>query len=116
MTLVYRARILVVGFPSGHLVKASCWTGMPSTPVTVASVRVRAGKGAELNLVDLVLTVCVLANPANCRTEHLYFESRGSLVQCMTLAPAEIAKWSEGHPAVKVVRWKCLLPDKGREI
>jgi hypothetical protein len=74
------------------------------------------GKGAELNLVDLVLTVCVLANPANCRTEHLYFQSRGSLIQCMTLAPAEIAKWSEGHPALKVVRWTCLFPDKGREI
>ncbi|MNL74242.1 hypothetical protein D3C87_1998480 [compost metagenome] len=68
-----------------------------------------------MNFVDLVLTVCVLANPDSCRTEHLYFESRGSLVQCLTLAPAEIVKWSEGHPALKVVRWKCVFSDKGRE-
>ncbi len=89
---------------------------MPSTPANIAYGAFAPGKGALLDLIDLVLTVCVLANPANCRTEHLYFESRGSLTQCMMLAPAEIAKWSEGHPALKVVRWTCLLPDKGQEI
>jgi hypothetical protein len=69
-----------------------------------------------MNMVDLVLTVCLLANPSNCRDEHLYFESRGSLVQCMLLAPAEIAKWTEQHPGRKVVKWKCLVPDNGRDI
>ncbi|MCB5204945.1 hypothetical protein LH464_20995 [Neorhizobium sp. T786] len=69
-----------------------------------------------MNLVDLVLTVCVLANPSNCRTEHLYFESQGSLFQCMILAPTQIAKWSESHPAVRIVRWKCVFPDQSREI
>ncbi|OAP39782.1 hypothetical protein AU381_09500 [Sinorhizobium glycinis] len=69
-----------------------------------------------MNLVDLVLTVCTLANPTSCRTEHLYFESHGSLVQCMMLAPAEIAKWSESHPALKIVRWKCVFPVRDREI
>jgi len=69
-----------------------------------------------MNLVDLVLTVCLLANPASCREEHLYFESRGSLVQCMILAPAEIAKWSGSHPALKIVRWTCTFPDGNRKI
>jgi len=73
-------------------------------------------KGALLNLVDLVLTVCLLANPSSCRTEHLYFESRGSLVQCMILAPAEIAKWSGNHPSLKITRWTCVFPSKSREI
>ncbi|MDK1494762.1 hypothetical protein QN219_33170 [Sinorhizobium sp. 7-81] len=68
-----------------------------------------------MNLVDLVLTVCMLANPTDCRTEHLYFESRGSLVQCMILAPSEMAKWSESHPTLKIVRWKCVFPDKDQE-
>ncbi|NRP69538.1 hypothetical protein ILFOPFJJ_00410 [Ensifer psoraleae] len=68
-----------------------------------------------MNLVDLVLTVCMLANPTDCRTEHLYFESRGSLVQCMMLAPSEIAKWSESHPRLKIVRWKCVFPDGDQE-
>jgi hypothetical protein len=73
-------------------------------------------KVLHLNLVALVLTVCMLANPNSCRTEHLYFESRGSLFQCMILAPTEIAKWSESHPALKIVRWGCVFPDKAREI
>lgn len=69
-----------------------------------------------MDMVDLMLTVCLLADPNNCQTEHLYFESRGSLAQCMFLAPAEIAKWSEQHPGRRVVRWKCTYPEKGRDI
>lgn len=69
-----------------------------------------------MNMVDLVLTVCLTANPSQCRVEHLYFESHGSLFQCMLLAPPEIAKWTEQHPKHKVVRWKCNFPDHGRAI
>lgn len=67
-------------------------------------------------MIDLVLTVCLASNPNECRDEHLYFESRGSLIQCMVLAPAEIAKWSMNHPKHRVTRWKCAFPDKGRTI
>ncbi|MER9249484.1 hypothetical protein [Mesorhizobium sp. M0590] len=69
-----------------------------------------------MDMVDLILTVCLSANPGNCRDEHLYFESRGSLFQCMFLAPAEIAKWSQERPSLKVVRWKCAVPSKERAI
>jgi hypothetical protein len=66
-----------------------------------------------MDLVTLILTVCASADLGACRDEHLNFESRGDLMQCMFLAPAEIAKWSDQHPALKVVRWKCAFPDKG---
>ncbi len=69
-----------------------------------------------MDLIDLILTVCLLADPAKCRTEHLYFESHGTLFQCMLLAPPEIAKWTEEHPALKVVRWRCAWPDQGRTL
>ncbi|MGE0283139.1 MAG: hypothetical protein AB7P20_21320 [Rhizobiaceae bacterium] len=69
-----------------------------------------------MNLVDLILTVCLASTGSNCREEHLYFESRGSLVQCMILAPVEIVKWSKEHPKMKVVRWKCAFPERGRDI
>ncbi|TIT24074.1 MAG: hypothetical protein E5W81_03180 [Mesorhizobium sp.] len=69
-----------------------------------------------MDMVDLILTVCLSANPGNCRDEHVYFESRGPLFQCMFLAPAEIAKWSQEHPRLKVVRWKCAFPSKERAI
>jgi hypothetical protein len=69
-----------------------------------------------MNLVDLVLTVCLTVNPTHCRDEHLYFESSGSLTQCMALAPPEIAKWVGEHPALTVTRWKCTFPDKEKAI
>lgn len=69
-----------------------------------------------MDMVDLILTVCLIANPGNCRDEHLYFESRGSLFQCMMLAPTEIAKWSQEQPTLKVKRWKCAFPNKDRAI
>ena len=69
-----------------------------------------------MDMVDLILTVCLSANPGSCRDEHLYFESHGSLMQCMFLAPSEIAKWSQEHPALKVKRWKCAFPSKERAI
>ncbi|MDN5929349.1 MAG: hypothetical protein L0I29_20015 [Hyphomicrobiales bacterium] len=69
-----------------------------------------------MNLVDLILTVCLAANPGQCREEHLHFESHGSLMQCMLRAPPEIAKWLPEHPALKVKRWKCAFPSRDRYI
>jgi len=72
--------------------------------------------GADMNMVDLILTVCLSANPTHCRDEHLYFESGGTLNQCMFLAQPEIAKWVEQHPTLKVVRWRCAYPDREKSI
>ena len=69
-----------------------------------------------MNMVDLILTVCLTANPSHCRDEHLYFQSSGSLVQCMYTAPPEIAKWTQQQPALTVVRWKCAFPVKEKSI
>ena len=67
--------------------------------------------------VDLVLTVCLVANMQSCEDQHHLFESRGSLAQCMFLAPSYIAEWSDTHPKWKVTRWKCMDPgDDGKPI
>ncbi len=65
-----------------------------------------------MNPVDLVLTVCLAANPDACRTEHIYIEQSGSIVQCMLRAPGYIAQWTEDHPEFEVVRWKCIGPNR----
>jgi hypothetical protein len=69
-----------------------------------------------MELIDLVLTVCLAADPNEWRTEHLHFESRGSLAQCIFLAPPEIAKWSTEHPALHVVRRTCEYPKREQEL
>jgi hypothetical protein len=65
-----------------------------------------------MDMIDLVLTVCLVSNPSECRSEHLYFETHGSLLQCTFLAPPQIAKWSEAHPKYRVARWRCTFPHK----
>ncbi|WP_454855371.1 hypothetical protein [Rhizobium binxianense] len=67
-------------------------------------------------LIELVLTICVLDRPSSCREEHLQFEDRGNLVTCMLQAPPQIAKWSEEHPNLRVVKWRCEYPPKNRNI
>jgi hypothetical protein len=69
-----------------------------------------------MDLVNLVMTVCLVADPGKCRVETLSFERRGDLLVCMFLAQSEIAKWSEQHPALTVKRWKCAFPEDGRTL
>lgn len=69
-----------------------------------------------MQMIDLVLTVCLTANPSSCRLEHLYLESGGSLTKCMFLAQPEIARWSQEHPALRVVRWTCEFTRRERTI
>ena len=63
-----------------------------------------------MNFIELILTVCSLANPSLCEEARIPFASGDSLRQCMFQAPPAIAQWSEQHPARRVVRWRCALP------
>jgi hypothetical protein len=69
-----------------------------------------------MDLVQLVMTVCLIANPGKCREERLSFERRGTLLTCMFLAQSEIVKWTREHPALEVKKWKCAFPDKGQTL
>ena len=69
-----------------------------------------------MDLVNLILTVCLVASPEKCRDEKLTFERRGDVMLCMFLAQSEIVKWSAEHPKLTVKKWKCALPDKERTL
>ena len=43
-----------------------------------------------MGLVELILTVCTLTQPAACEERRLSLVDEGSLMQCMTQAPPEI--------------------------
>jgi hypothetical protein len=63
------------------------------------------------NFVEVVLTVCTLAQPATCDERRLLFSSEtASLRGCMMQSMPLIAKWSGEHPNVTVTRWRCALP------
>jgi hypothetical protein len=64
-----------------------------------------------MNLVDLIIMVCALANPGACQEKHLLFESAGSLTSCMWQAQPFLAQWVGAHPNVRVTSFRCAWPD-----
>ena len=71
----------------------------------------------EGRLIEIILTVCAIANPANCEERSLQFAWEGSLQQCMMAAQPYIAEWIGQHPAWRAQRWSCDYPgSKKRKI
>lgn len=60
-----------------------------------------------MTIVDLVLSVCLVGQPAICEDRHLSFQSSGSLSSCMFRAQPTIAQWAGEHPRWAVKRWHC---------
>jgi len=69
-----------------------------------------------MNFVELVLTVCTLAQPVACDERRLLFSSQtGSLTSCMREAQPFIAQWSGEHPSLQVEKWRCATPGAAGE-
>ena len=58
-----------------------------------------------MNFVELILTVCTLAQPAACDERKLVLESAtGSTSNCMMQAMPYIAQWCGEHPQLTVTQ------------
>jgi hypothetical protein len=64
-------------------------------------------------MIELVLTVCAIAQPATCIDKHVVFDSDNTPRQCTMAAPPFIARWVSEHPEWIVQRWKCQVPKSG---
>jgi hypothetical protein len=70
-----------------------------------------------MNLVDLIVLVCSVANPGACREQHLVLDIQGSLNTCMMQAQPYLAQWAGEHPDLRIKRWRCEWPDReGKDI
>ena len=65
-----------------------------------------------MGMLELVVTVCAIAQPTLCEDQHLQFEAGASLTRCAMAAPPYIAQWIGQHPKWTAVRWHCELPRK----
>jgi hypothetical protein len=63
-------------------------------------------------MIELILTVCAMAQPSLCEDRHFQFMYAGSLRQCAAGAPPYIAQWVGEHPTWKAVRWHCEYSGK----
>jgi hypothetical protein len=58
----------------------------------------------------ILMSVCLLANPANCREERLSFSyENASFMACLVGSQQAIAEWQQSHPAWRVGRWRCVV-------
>ena len=64
----------------------------------------------EGSLIEIILTVCAIANPNNCEEKALQFAWDGSINQCMMAAQPYIAQWIGQHPAWIATKWTCDYP------
>ncbi|MEX6506635.1 hypothetical protein [Jiella sp. M17.18] len=66
-------------------------------------------------MVDLILTVCMLANPSSCHDERLTYQAGNGLAQCMMLAMPYVAQWAGDHPKWHVKSFHCAWPQERKE-
>lgn len=59
-------------------------------------------------MIELVLSVCFVADPARCKDVRLtYMAEAATPQQCMFYGQSEMAKWAEGNPNWRIEKWKC---------
>jgi hypothetical protein len=78
--------------------------------VELGVISAKAMLRMEGGLIEIILTVCAIANPAHCEEKYLQFAFDGSLDQCMMAAQPYIAQWIGQHPGWIATRWSCGYP------
>lgn len=62
-------------------------------------------------MVELVVTVCLLAAPATCERFPLPFVPPMSMRTCLFQAPMHVAAWERDHPEWRIQTFLCGAPD-----
>ena len=60
-----------------------------------------------MDLLELVITVCAIADPTLCEDQRLQYVSGASLRHCAMGAAPYIAQWIGERPKWMAVRWHC---------
>lgn len=57
---------------------------------------------------ELVLYVCLINDPAHCKSERLYPMTEASTpYSCGSMSPIYAAQWAGEHPGWRIVKWRC---------
>lgn len=69
-------------------------------------------------MLELILTVCLLAEPEKCKDVTLTMVSEHSVTpqQCFHNGQLEMVKWIEMNPKWKITRWKCKIVDDKKKV
>jgi hypothetical protein len=67
-----------------------------------------------MHILELVMTVCTVANLNLCEDKRIRLEANASVMQCMLSAQPTMAQWAADNPDWKVMRWSCEYSDRRR--
>lgn len=66
---------------------------------------------------ELIVSVCLLEDHSRCKEVSLSIMAENATPkQCMMMSPAEISKWTEGHPKWFAKKWTCVPAGKFAKI
>ena len=58
-------------------------------------------------MMELVLTVCLLADPSKCEERSIGLYPDMTAMACVMQGQPQIATWAETHPGLSIERWTC---------
>lgn len=65
--------------------------------------------------IELIVAVCLTAQPNVCFDKHIPFLERTSIVSCMVQAQPFLAGWSVRNREYIIKTWKCGYPGEREE-
>ena len=69
-----------------------------------------------MGMLELVLTVCAVAQPATRRDQRVLIDSDTTPWECAMSAPPFIAKWGSEHPDLQIQCWTFNILKKEKDI
>ena len=58
----------------------------------------------------ILMSICLLASPGECREERLSFSfGDADPMMCMIRSQEVLADWTQNHPEYRVESWRCVM-------
>ncbi len=61
---------------------------------------------------ELLLAVCINANPAQCMERRLPLGEEMNMMRCMREGLVHAQKWADAHPDLELKQWRCVKPQE----
>ncbi|WP_162901350.1 hypothetical protein [Breoghania sp. L-A4] len=61
-------------------------------------------------LYEVLITVCLIANPAHCRQVPVPVKLYASIRECSAHAQVDALRWAERKPGWRIAGWTCAPP------
>lgn len=60
-------------------------------------------------MLSIVLSACLVSDPAQCRDHNLPAQNIVDPTRCVMLAQPFVAKWADDHPEWEIKRFACRM-------